>query len=512
MMIEAPSHEVLCESQASLMTFVESTTARMGLASVMTNYDLKVIWGNSALLRAWPGLCEAGQWRLLSESHIDPAIARRWQEAAQEAVHTKATVRFEIQEESTCQWLEFSISPVMIKEASAESRVSFIIENKTDSHRAVDQLLHNQQLLAAVINGSPIGIQVFDQAGTLRHQNLAMEQLNNKLNVPSSVGQFNILHSQHAITPDELPMARQALAGEVVDQPQRVFEAQSNGEDPLVIDTIYYPVKGQNNEVAGLACFHRDVSERRRLEEQLQQSQRLDSLGLLAGTMAHDFNGLLTAIYGFIDLAQNELPTTHLARTYLQSSLQAAMRATDLTKQLLAYAGKGKHEIKTFDLSVLVLEVTELLRSMLNQHGSLHLELSSSLPDICGDITQIRQLVMNLLSNAAESHESGPGIVSIKTDVGTLKESDLARCQVAAPDAIPGPCVLLQVGDQGVGITNEVLKRVFDPFFTTKSKGRGLGLAAIVGIVRGHRAALHVESHVGTGTTFTIYLPIVTLS
>ncbi len=508
----AKAERALRESQATLMSFVESSTARMGLASLMANHDLHVIWGNSALRSAWPKLYEAGHWCTLSESQIEPAITRRWQEAAREAVQSKSSVRFEMHEERSRQWLEFSVAPVLIPDGHDDSRVSFIIENKTEYHLAIDKLYHNEQLLSAVINGSPVGIQVFDQDGTLRRQNPAMEHLADKLHVPSQVGQFNILHTDHALAPDDVQMARQALAGEVVDQPQRVIELNTNGDGPLVIDTMYYPVKGQNDDTAGLACFHRDVSERRRFEEQLQQSQRLDSLGLLAGTIAHDFNGLLTAIYGFIDLAQSELPTTHMARTYLQSGLQAAIRATELTQQLLAYAGKGKREIKPFDLSVLVLEVTELLRSMLKQHGTLHQELSPSLPDISGDMTQIRQLVMNLLSNAAESHENDRGIVRIKTDVVTVHENDLAHCQVVAPDAVPGPYVLLQVSDQGTGITSEVLKRIFDPFFTTKSKGRGLGLAAIVGIIRSHKAALHVESHMGKGTTFTVYLPVVGVS
>jgi PAS domain S-box-containing protein len=505
----ARAERALRDSQATLMSFVESSTARMGLASLTSHGDLQVIWGNSALRNAWPKLYQVSHWRTLTESQIEPALASRWHEAAVEAVKSKTTIRFEMREERSGHWLEFSLAPVLIPDGHAESRVSFIVENKTDYHQAIDRLYHNEQLLSAVINGSPIGIQVFDKTGTLRRQNPAMQELAGKLHVPCAVEQFNSLHTEAAITPDDVQMAKQAMAGEIVEQPPRVIDSPSNNEGPLVLDTIYYPVKGQYDDTSGLACFHRDVSERYRFEEQLQQTQRLDSLGLLAGTIAHDFNGLLTAIYGFLDLAQGELPTTHMARTYLNSGLQAALRATDLTQQLLAYAGKGKREIKQFDVSVLVLEVTELLRSVLRQHGTLHMDLSPSLPDISGDITQIRQLVMNLISNAAESHESGKGTVNIKTDVITVHENDLHHCQVASPDAVPGPYVLLQVSDQGVGIPADVLKRIFDPFFTTKSKGRGLGLAAIVGIIRGHKAALHVESHVGQGTTFTVYLPVV---
>ncbi|HQR08012.1 MAG TPA: PAS domain S-box protein [Gemmatales bacterium] len=505
----AKAERDLRQSQATLHSFVESTTARMGLAHITPNNDLQIVWCNSAILAAWPSL-QVG--RLLSECNLEPELIRLWSQAAQEALNGQHAVRFDIREARTGCWLEFCLTPVEHHSGHLERRISFIIEDKTDYRKAVDELYYREQLLAAVINGSPVGIQVFDQSGTLRRQNPAMQQLAGKLNVPNEVGEFNILQTDQAITPDDRHMAEQALSGEIIEQPKRVINVDAGHNGPLVMDTIYYPVKGQHSDTAGLACFHRDVSERYRFEDQLQQTQRLESLGLLAGTIAHDFNGLLTAIYGFIDLAQEELPTTHMARTYLQSGLQAAMRATDLTQQLLAYAGRGKREIKPFDLSVLVLEVTELLRSMLKQHGTLQMNLSPSLPDITGDSTQIRQLVMNLISNAAESHASDRGVVNIKTDVVNLLENDLARCQVAATDAVPGPYVILQVSDQGSGIPPQVLKRIFDPFFTTKTKGRGLGLAAIVGIIRGHKAALMVETHIGKGTMFSVYLPVVSLS
>lgn len=388
--------------------------------------------------------------------------------------------------------------------------VSLSFENQEHA-RAEAALQHSEQLLAAVIHGSPMGIQIFDIQGDLRRQNAAMIELNAKLMHPAEIGSYNVFQAAPFHSYDAAAMATRTLAGEIVEHSWRYqppATTEINNENGLQIDSICYPVLGKHREVTGLACFHHDVTERRRLEEQLQQSQRLESLGLLAGTIAHDFNGLLTAIYGFIDLAQNELPGNHTARNYLQSSLQAVHRATDLTQQLLAYAGKGKRESSSFDLSGVVLEVSDMLRNLVQRSGQLQTQFSPDLPEVSGDVTQIRQVIMNLISNAAEAQIHKQGTITIRTGRATLDANAISNCQVMAMDAMPGDFALVQVSDQGDGMTQAVRDRIFDPFFTTKTKGRGLGLAAVVGIVRNHKAALRVESVVSQGTTFTLYLPI----
>ena len=156
----------------------------------------------------------------------------------------------------------------------------------------------------------------------------------------------------------------------------------------------------------------------------------------------------------------------------------------------------------------MVLEVTEILKGLVQQSGTLKLELSPSLPEVVGDLTQIRQVIMNLISNAAEAHGTKRGQVSITTGLRTMNDTSLQGCQVLAHDARAGEYVYFEVSDQGAGITPEVQSQLFDPFFTTKSKGRGLGLAAVVGIIRSHKAALQFDTKPGLGTTFTMYLPV----
>ncbi len=509
----ARAEKSLRDSQATLNSFVESAAAGMGIATVLEDQDLQIVWGNTALNRLWPQLHNGATWLPLSTGLFEDKFFFLWKSITQQCLRERQSVRFEVYEQGTERWLDISLSPIP-QPMGETPRISFIIEDKTAYRQAQINLKRSEQLLNAVIDGSPVGIQVFDKDGVLRRQNPAMERLHAMLAWRPEVNQFNIKKPEPAFSTEDTIMAERAYAGEVVEHPFRHLPTgkgnNQEGFDSLVLDTIYYPIDGKATEASGIACFHRDISERRRLEEQLQQTQRLESLGLLAGTIAHDFNGLLTAIYGFVDLAQNELPTNHVARSYLQSSIQATLRATDLTQQLLAYAGKGKREVKEFDLSVLVLEVTEILKSLMHKSGKLEMQLSPSLPDIIGDTTQIRQVVMNLISNAAESQSGKGGTIHINTGTVQLSAEELLSFKIVANEAKPGEFVFLEVSDQGSGMTPEVRDRIFDPFFTTKSKGRGLGLAAVVGIIRSHKGILHLESAVGYGSTFTVYLPVST--
>jgi PAS domain S-box-containing protein len=509
----ARAEQALRESEATLYSFVESANACMGIAEAQLDGDLQVLWGNTALQRMWPALCQTGTWGLISSAGVDSKFELLWKSVAQQALYERHPARFEVWDAGKKMWFEVNIAPILLHEREA-GRVSFIIEDKTAYRQAITELEKSEQLLEAVIRGSPVGIQVFDKHGILRRQNPAMDVILTRLRRSMLIGEASILRFHDALSAVDTKMAEQALSGEIIENPDHTIELPGSRMghpscEAINLDSIYYPVRGLQRDISGIACFHRDISERRQFEDQLQQTQRLESLGLLAGTIAHDFNGLLTAIFGFIDLAKSELSSTHPAFTYLQSSLQAAHRAGDLTQQLLAYAGKGKREMKPFDLSVMVLEVTEILRTLVQQTGTLHMELSPSLPEVTGDLTQIRQVIMNLISNAAEAHSvNKKGLVSVTTGLRRLTLSELQHCQVAAHDVQSGQYVFLEVSDEGSGIPPEIQASLFDPFFTTKSQGRGLGLAAVVGIIRSHRAALQYVTKLGEGTTFTMYLPV----
>ncbi len=248
--------------------------------------------------------------------------------------------------------------------------------------------------------------------------------------------------------------------------------------------------------------------ERRRIESQMLQTQKLESLGLLAGGIAHDFNNLLTGIIGHTSLALLDLPPNHQLQPHLTAIDQAAQRAAELCNQLLVYAGRGQRSLEMVDLSTLVREMSDILRLPTNRSSqvTIHYELDSNLPPVVVEASQIRQIVLNLLTNAIEAIGERVGTVTLRTGVITLTATDLRRLNLM-PTIPPGEYVTLTVSDTGIGMDEATQRRIFDPFFSTKPKGHGLGLAAVQGIVRRHQGAIQVNSAPGLGSTFTVYLP-----
>ena len=249
------------------------------------------------------------------------------------------------------------------------------------------------------------------------------------------------------------------------------------------------------------------LEERARQEERLRHTQKLESIGLLAGGVAHDFNNLLAGILGNASLALGDAPPGSPLRPMLTTIVDASQRAARLTAQLLAYAGKGRFFLESLDLSEYVRQVSSLVHLSIPRTVQLRLELATGLPIIEADAGQIQQVVMNLVINAAEAIPEGQvGTVLVTTGVHLV---DDAYSQSAFTDAslTPGRYVGLEVRDSGTGMDGKTLGRIFDPFFTTKFVGRGLGLAAVLGIVRGHHGGIWVDSTPGQGTTFRILFP-----
>jgi signal transduction histidine kinase len=248
--------------------------------------------------------------------------------------------------------------------------------------------------------------------------------------------------------------------------------------------------------------------ERRALEEQLRRAQKLESLGLLAGGVAHDFNNLLTGIMGNASLVMETAYLEAGVRGMLQDIIRASERAADLTRQLLAYAGKGRFVVERVDASAVVRDISELIRASVPRTVDLSLELHPDLPPLEGDPTQIQQLAMNLILNAVEATGERPGRVRVSTGIHDIGPSETVT--QFRPDPLPpGRYVKIQVSDNGCGMTEAVKGQIFDPFFTTKFTGRGLGLSAALGIVRGHRGGIAVESAEGAGSTFNVLMPAV---
>jgi PAS domain S-box-containing protein len=274
---------------------------------------------------------------------------------------------------------------------------------------------------------------------------------------------------------------------------------------------VYAP----DGAVLALEGFISDVSARRQAEEesrkleaQVLQAQKLESLGVLAGGIAHDFNNLLMAILGNADLALTELSPVSPARDSIREIEAASRRAAELCRQMLAYSGKGRFIVKAVNLNDLVQEMAHLLRISISKKVELKFNFDRDLPAIQADATQMRQVVMNLLTNSSEAIGDESGVIAISTGHRYCIPEDLTSAYLH--EELPeGEYVFFEVADTGCGMGKETLIRLFDPFFTTKFQGRGLGMAAVLGIVRGHRGAIQVKSEPGQGTAFTIWFPAI---
>ena len=268
--------------------------------------------------------------------------------------------------------------------------------------------------------------------------------------------------------------------------------------------------KELNDQLAQVsAAMHRQraaEAERRRIDAQILQTQKLESLGVLAGGIAHDFNNLLTSVIGYADLARGELQANATAREFIDEAITGARRAAELTQQMLAYAGRDTLKVVSVQLSTVVLDITRLLEVSISKKCVLRFDLMENLPTCQGDIAQLRQVIMNLIINASDAIGERSGVIAVTTGVAWCDSAYLAENFI--DDALPeGLYVHLEVADSGCGMSAETRARIFDPFFTTKFTGRGLGLAAVLGIVRGHKGAIRVYSELGRGSTFKMLLP-----
>ncbi len=264
-------------------------------------------------------------------------------------------------------------------------------------------------------------------------------------------------------------------------------------------------------EEYSLATFV-DISERKQMEQALRNAQKLESIGTLAGGIAHDFNNLLNAIMGQSSLALKKIPEENPAIGNINKAIKASEHAADLTKQLLAYSGRGKFLMERIDLNLLVRENISILEVSVAKNAELRYELCTPAPCIIADSGQIQQIIMNLIINASDAMETKPGVITVRTNSIELAHDDNKYCEYTHHPLLPGRYALLQVSDTGSGMSQETLTRIFDPFFTTKFTGRGLGLSAVLGIIKGHKGGMRIESTVGTGTQFEVVLPLVDTS
>lgn len=246
--------------------------------------------------------------------------------------------------------------------------------------------------------------------------------------------------------------------------------------------------------------------ERRKLEDRVQHAQKLESLGVLAGGIAHDFNNLLVGMLGNADLALGDMAPTSPGRPYLSDIVKSAQKAAALCNQMLAYSGKGRFVVRAVDLSTIVEEMLHLLQISISKNAVLKTHFAPNLPAVEADVTQIQQVIMNLITNASEAIGEKSGVITVSTGAMECDRAYL-RDTYLDEDLPEGTYVYLEVSDTGEGMDEETRSQIFDPFFTSKFTGRGLGLAAVLGIVRGHRGAIKVYTEPGKGTSFKLLLP-----
>jgi two-component system cell cycle sensor histidine kinase/response regulator CckA len=287
------------------------------------------------------------------------------------------------------------------------------------------------------------------------------------------------------------------------------FEYEVSGENgPQKFEVRF--VRRSDGEVLGLV---RDITEERatakeheNLQSQKLQARKLESLGVLAGGIAHEFNNLLTGIIGNASLARMSLAEGTSPEECLVQIETAALRAAELTNQMLAYSGKAFYSIKPTGLSRLVADTIPQLIKSFPDRCKLSTDLSEDLVAVMADASQLRQVIMNLVLNASESLGDGEIVITVATKMTSLSADELARSAVHVAEPSE-EYVCLEVRDDGKGMSRELQARIFDPFFTTKFAGRGLGLSAVLGIVRGHEGALLVDSKEGEGTRVRVLLP-----
>jgi two-component system, cell cycle sensor histidine kinase and response regulator CckA len=393
-----------------------------------------------------------------------------------------------------------------------------IIRDDSSLKQSEELLQYQINLADAIASNAAEALFLIDSEGRTTFANPSAEEMFG-WSREELIGQF--LHDKlHHRKPDGTPYPIEECPHMMVLQTEETLRGQEDHfvhKDgrlvPITCSTA--PIRGED-AAAGAVLVVRDVSEQKRTEEALRekeeafrQAQKLESIGVLAGGIAHDFNNLLTGIMGNAGLARRAfLAGRHdKAAEMLKDVLKASERAADLTRQLLAYAGKGQFLIQPVDVCKVVTEVSTLIRSSISKKITLVMDIPDTCPAVQGDRTQLQQLVMNLVINGGEAigDRGGTLTVRIRTEHFTERRE---RLRTQGFPITAGDYVRIDVIDSGEGMDKETRDRIFEPFFTTKFLGRGLGLSAALGIVRSHHGAIGVRSEPDKGTTFTVLLPV----
>jgi len=404
----------------------------------------------------------------------------------------------------------YEISFGAVRDAHGEPAGAVMVaKDVTDRELALMALRASESRFRALGEASPIGIFLADATGRCTYANPQLQRIW-ELREAAIVEQGLVSR----VHPDDFAIAQDLLG--------LTGNRDFRGEFRLVMeDGVERRVLGhsaamrdETGEVRGRVGTVDDITEvrqadeaRRQLEQKMLRAQKVESLEVLAGGIAHDFNNLLVGVLGNASLALLDVPPQSPAFAPLRDIERAAQRASDLTRQMLAYSGRGQFIVEPVDLSELVAEMSALLRTVLSRNAVLDFDLATTLSPIEADATQIRQVVMNLLTNASDAVAERGGDIHVRTGFQSV-DANVLELSYLGDTLAPGDYVFVEVQDTGDGMDADTLARIFEPFFTTKFTGRGLGLAAALGIVRGHRGGIRITSAPGKGATFRVLLPV----
>jgi len=319
---------------------------------------------------------------------------------------------------------------------------------------------------------------------------------------------LNNMHFQQLVYPEDFDTVQEQVSKRISGETKAVHYAfrgiKKNGE------IIHVEIFGSSIILAGKASATGtmlDITTRKQLESQLQQSQKMEAIGTLAGGIAHDFNNILGIILGNAELAMDDVPEWNPARQNLDEVRKACLRAKDVVRQILSFSRKSEMEQKPINITSVVTESLKLLRASIPTSIDIRQNIANDVAEILGDSTQIHQVMINLCTNAAHAMEDDGGTLEVTLESKEIDEDTASRY----PELNPGPYVQLRVTDTGDGISPEIIERIFDPYFTTKDvgKGTGLGLSVVHGIVNAHHGRISVESKTEKGTAFKILFPAI---
>ena len=424
--------------------------------------------------------------------------------------HTGQTRRFEFQHRlagGEVRDVEVYSGPITV---GGEELLYSIIHDVTDRKRAEEALKQSEDRFRSLIQNSSDMIVILDGSGSFIYETPSVKRV-----LGYKDGYLVGKKPRDLIHLDDIEVIADSLDEVYSDTnkgtPSEFRVRKADGS------WVYLEAVGKNlldfPGINGIVITARDITSRKKMEKdriemekRFLHAQKLESLGVMAGGIAHDFNNLLMAILGNLDLALIDLSPVSRSRRFIDQALLAGRRAADLTNQMLAYSGRGRFDLKSFDISELVEEMARLLKASISKTVSLNLQMKRDLPLIMADPSQIQQIIMNLIVNASEAIGDQPGIVTVSTCIRQCDDIYLLQSRLREkPEA--GTFVFLEVADTGCGMDQDTLDKLFDPFFTTKFTGRGLGMAAVLGIVRGHNGAIMVDSEHGKGTTISVLLP-----